>query len=310
MLGFRSVIFTCFGFSSICPLFDRSSSSELDQTIEIDISKNIEKKDQFLQWAIRCRDSVVEPVERSWKRYLEYSGHAEKFDTLPSFVYTIDPGHYSDCEQALSSTGAQNVVEPRLVLLLKNTIQHAKYFAQLTRKVATEGTDSNSNNVETEFQLPDHQSIRTAYSQWQQSDFELDQLIDEVKRTNDTALLQLWSKTKSDLEYRTKAVMIQARLFARCVHANSNELSACTPLQQEFYSTWSKFSNLLSENHEQAERVFWMQTFAEDLESYVQCSHDILLSKNAKRETVEHSRCQRDYATLLRDESTLDFNFP
>jgi hypothetical protein len=134
-------------------------------------------------------------------------------------------------------------------------------------------------------------------------------LVDDAKSENDAALLAFLAQQDRTLEMRSRALLVKARPFQRCITAAPTpESGDCDLEHDELQRALEAFRDAY-EGDPEADKVFWMSTFATDAETYGDLASDAV--ERLGRNKLKDTDSLRDaYADLARDNDTLNFDFP
>src|SRR5690606_29297748 len=150
-----------------------------------------------------------------------------------------------------------------------------------------------------------------AQERWEKADVALQRALDLRHVENDVLLLGVLERHASKLEFASRRVMIHARPLVRCLDREPPPpIDQCRPLFESFDQVQGEFEDIHARDPE-ADKVFWMSTFANDVEEFHEIAGDLVRKLGQKKLRAQDLQRLRDaYSSLVRDAETLDFDFP
>lgn len=309
--------------ASACHLIEQSDEDPpADQQASIDPADYAEQVDAKLRRFSACRTLVSSVIHESWERYTDQVGDdgkpRHKRDGV--FVRGLGDNGFRSCDRVLEAAKTA----PRMTTIedaLQANVDAAKRYAGLTRELEAY-LDTRTSRTDDWTELTElHERMVTAHADWRASDRALQLAIDLRHAENDPVLLGVLEVRRSELEVASRKVMMRARPMVRCmtdVQAADAEAPDCEPLYDAFVDARREFSRVYANSREAADKVFWMTTFANDVEEFEAAAarvHTTLVRRSGpgRRAELEPSELQAlsdGYASLVRDAETLDFDFP
>ncbi len=128
---------------------------------------------------------------------------------------------------------------------------------------------------------------------------------------NDQLLLGVLERRAGRLEFASRRVMVYARPLVRCLERDPPpSVDECRPLFEAFDTVESEFGDIYA-SEAGGDKVFWMSTFANDVEEFHDVAGDLVRKLGRMRLRAGDIQGLRDsYSSLVRDAETLDFDFP
>lgn len=300
--------------SAGCNLMDLYDEQQpADQTVEVDPADYAERVDAKLRSFSVCRDIVASVVAESWDRYTDQVGEDGKPKRRREGVYLrgIDSNMFRSCRriiEAAKTPPPMPLIEQRTVRIVETGSSYAELTRELEQYLDQKGwrEDDWARLTELDPQLRAH------HDAWLAADHEIQQAIDLRHIENDPILLGVLEGRRSPLEVASRRVMIYARPMVRCMTAEQTpSVEKCLPLHLAFDAAAAEFTELYTRDRAAADKVFWMATFANDVEEY-----DVLVDEfqrklgQRKPKLIEIQTVVDGYSSLVRDAETLQFDFP
>ena len=284
-----------------------------DQEVEIDPADYTERVDAKLRSFSVCRDIVASVMAESWERYADQVGEDGKPKRRREGVYLrgIDGNTLRSCHRVIEAAKTpppMPVIEQRTL----DIVGSASDYAELTRALASYLDDEGWREDDWAQLTKLDPQLRASHQAWQAADRELQQAIDLRHVENDPILLGVLELRRSPLEVASRSVMIRARPMVRCLTAESTpSVDLCVPLHAAFDSASAEFSTIYQQDREAADKVFWMTTFASDVEEYHALVEDFQRKLGQRKPKLSEIQLLVDgYSALVRDAETLQFDFP
>jgi hypothetical protein len=296
-----------------CVLFEQPvEEDEDDQTAAADPAAYAEEVDAKLRRYSACRDTVASMLSESWERYTDQVGTDGKPKRRREGVYLrgIGSNSFRGCRRVIA--GPEGAVDmPIIEQSTVELVDAASRYAELTRELDTyiDAEDWKEDNWQT-LERIDPQ-LRTAHEQWAKADMMLQRALDLRHVENDQLLLGVLERRAGRLEFASRKVMIHARPLVRCLEREPTPpLEECRPLFDAFDAVEGEFEDIYSADSS-ADKVFWMSTFASDVEEFHEVAGDLVRKLGQKKLRATEIQGLRDaYSSLVRDAETLDFDFP
>ncbi|NVB40939.1 DUF3829 domain-containing protein [Pseudenhygromyxa sp. WMMC2535] len=297
-----------------CAWFESDEDAEAGQderdkdTIEL-----AEQVDFKLRSYSSCRDSTAAIIREVWSRYDDQVDEQGRPRRRREGVYvrSIGKNAFRTCRRVLASAPRTPPAMPTLQSQAEATLEAAEAFASLTRELerALESEQRAEDDWSKLAELdPD---LRAALKTWREADEALERSIDARHIGNDPLLLGALEGRRSELEIAARALMLEARPIARCLTLANATADDCAEPFKEFDAAFERFDDNYEANEIDADKVFWMSTFAADARGF----HH-LASEHQRRIAQRKGKDQEiqdlidAYFALVRGAETLDFDFP
>jgi hypothetical protein len=296
-----------------CHLVEQSDEeTRADRSVAVDPADHAVQVDSKLRRFSACRDTLSSVIHESWERYNDQVGADGTPRLRREGVYLrgIGDNTFRSCNRTLEVAKSPPNL-PTLETAARECVALASAYAELTRKLerylddAVWKTDDWAGLFELDGQL------RSAHADWQTCDVALQQAIDVGHLENDPILIGVLEQRRSALEVATRKLMLRARPLVRCLLAAAPEAETCTPLYDAFTAASAEFSQLYTGQRAEADKVFWMATFAIDVDEFRALIGDSQAKLRARRLKQADVQAISDaWSSLVRDAETLDFDFP
>lgn len=297
-----------------CQLFEIAEEQQpADQEVEIDPADYAERVDAKLRGFSVCRDIVASVMAESWDRYADQVGEDGKPKRRREGVYLhgIDGNTFRSCRRVIEAAKTpppMPLIEQRTADIVESGSRYAELTRELERYLDDEGwrEDDWARLTELDPQL------RANHQAWLSTDQELQQAIDLRHVENDPILLGVLELRRSPLEVASRSVMIHARPMVRCLTDETTpRVEPCLPLHAAFDAAVAEFSSIYQQDRAAADKVFWMTTFANDVEEYDAQVDEFQRKLGQRKPKLSEVQMLVDgYSSLVRDAETLQFDFP
>ena len=310
-----ALLVALFGGNALgCNWFDAEAPNDELGGERLDPDSEAIAVDDRLRAYAACRIAVATAFAENWDRYSDQVDDEGRPRRRREGVYLrgIPQSTFRGCRRAVAlSTGgleASSATRTATVELLAV----AQGYAQLTRELAS--------YLETEgwreddwAELSVHDSrLRAAYGSWQALDRDLAAKLDAAHSDNDARLLVALGKRGDALQLATRRVVVEARPVNRCLMREpAATAGSCDAAYERFVSASERFKSVYETDRSAADQVFWMSTFANDVEE-LRTVYAEQLRRLGQRRTREPDRraLVEAYGSLMRDAETLNFDFP
>lgn len=296
-----------------CVLFEQPvTDDEAQDVAPTDPAAYADEIDSKLRRYSACRDTVASIMSESWERYADQVGTDGKPKRRREGVFLrgVSANGFRNCRRLLAApegSAPMPVIDKSAVDL----VEAASRYAELTRELAVylDAEEWRTDNWTKLAHLDPE--LRTAHARWADADAVLQRALDLRHVENDVLLLGVLERKASKLEFASRRVMIHARPLVRCLEREPTPpLEECRPLFDTFDRVQGEFEDVHSRAPE-AGTVFWMSTFASDVEEFHELAGDLVRKLGQKKLRAGDLQGLRDaYSTLVRDAETLDFDFP
>lgn len=297
-----------------CMLIESSEQHEAaERTAEIDPADYAEQVDAKLRRFSACRDVLASIMLENRDRYLDQVGDDGRPKNRRDGVYVRALGDnvFRSCRRVIEAAKApptMPVIEDLLIRSVDAAVRHAEVTRELAKYLDAEGwrEDDWATLARLDAQL------RKTHSHWLAADQELQKAIDVRHVENDSILLGVLEVRRSPLEVASRKLMIRARPWVRCATDPELEsLAACASLHEAFEQAATDFEHLYAAQRTVADKVFWMSTFASDVEEFRSAAADLTSKLGSRKPKPADLQPITDgYSSLVRDAETLDFDFP
>ncbi|KIG17998.1 hypothetical protein DB30_02213 [Enhygromyxa salina] len=297
-----------------CHLFEITEEEQpADQAVEVDPADYAERVDAKLRGFSVCRDVVASVMAESWDRYADQVGEDGKPRRKREGVFLrgIDSNTFRTCRRVLEAARTP----PPMPLIEQRTIEIVEYassYAELTREIERYLDDERWREDDWARLIELDPQLRAQHQAWQGADRELQQAVDLRHVENDPILLGVLEVRRSPLEVASRSVMIHARPMIRCMTDETTpNIEACLPLHAAFDAAAAKFLEIYERDRAAANKVFWMETFANDIEEYNALVDEFQRKSGQRKPKLSEVQALVDgYSSLVRDAETLQFDFP
>jgi hypothetical protein len=300
--------------SAGCHLFELTDEQQpADQEVEVDPADLAERSDAKLRSFSVCRDIVASVMAESWDRYADQVGDDGKPRRRREGVYLhgIDSNTFRSCGRVLEAAKTpppMPVIEQRTLEI----VERGRSYAALTRELEQYLDDERWREDDWAHLIELDPQLRANHEAWLTADRELQQAIDLRHVENDQFLLGVLEVRRTPLEVAARRLMIHARPMVRCMTAETTpSVEQCLPLHTEFDAAAAEFLSLYTKDRAAADKVFWMATFASDVEEYHALVEDFQRKLGQRKPKLSEIQLLVDgYSALVRDAETLQFDFP
>lgn len=296
-----------------CHLFEQAIPDDEDQqTPETDPGAFSEAVDAKLRRHSACRDVVASVLSESWERYNDQvnADGKPKRRREGVFLRGIGSNTFRGCNRviAASEIGVEMpVIQQSTVEIVDVATRYAELTRELDRYLDAKGFvgDSWAKLAELDPKL------RAAHDEWTHADSVLQRALDLRHVENDLLLLGVLERRAGRLEFVSRRAMVYARPLVRCLERDPTPpIDECRPLFDAFDTVEGEFEDVY-ESDPGADKVFWMSTFANDVEEFHEVAGDLVRKLGQKKLRSTDLQGIRDaYSSLVRDAETLDFDFP
>ncbi|PRQ09003.1 DUF3829 domain-containing protein [Enhygromyxa salina] len=297
-----------------CHLFEITQEEQpADQAVEVDPADYAERVDAKLRGFSVCRDVVASVMIESWDRYTDQVSDEGKPKRKREGVYLrgIDANTFRSCLrviEAAKSPPTMPLIEQRTV----DIVGHASGYAELTRELERYIHDERWRDDDWARLTELDPQLRVNHQAWLDADRELQQAIDLRHVENDRILLGVLELRRTPLEVAARSVMIHVRPMVRCMTDETTpSVEQCAPLHAKFDAAAAEFAKIYQRDRESANKVFWMETFANDVEEYDALVDEFQRKAGQRKPKLSEVQALVDgYSSLVRDAETLQFDFP
>ena len=297
-----------------CQWLDPPEPETEEQTeADADPAAYAEEVDAKLRRHSGCRDTVASLVGESWERYTDQVTDEGKPKRRREGVFLrgIGANSFRGCRRIIASHAgevAMPVIERSVVELVDAATRYAELTRQLDAYADVEGWKQDEWAKLSELDP----ELRAAHQAWGDADAVLQRALDLRHVENDQILLGVLERRASPLEYASRKVMVYARPLVRCLEREPPpNVDECRPLFEAFDEVEGAFEDVYAGDESGADKVFWMSTFANDVEEFHEVAGELVRKLGQKRLRSQDLQGMRDsYSSLVRDAETLDFDFP
>lgn len=302
-----------------CLLFEPSEDqTHADRVAEVDPANYAEQVDRKLRRVAACRDIVASIMSESWERYsdqVDASGQPRR-RREGVFMHGIGNNTFRSCRRVLD--GAR--LPPQMPLIEEQAaaiVETGSSFAALTRELEPYLDDEGWREDGWARLASLDPQLRAAHAAWLDADRALQQAIDERHRENDPVLLGVLEAGRGPLEVASRRVMIRARPMVRCMipddgaGATVQGAGDCASLFTAFDEAVAAFTRTYQDDRDAADKVFWMATFANDVEEFHPLAAAFQRKLGQRKLKASDAQALLDgYSSLVRDAETINFEFP
>lgn len=295
-----------------CPLISDlyyGTDEEVEEQPAVELTaRDIEEK---LALYVDCSEVLRQQLERSWERYTDHvdeSGRPRRRGG--AFIYPVTDTGFRTCRDTEERGPEKPPKMPELERKMDEVIRHAKTYAELSRELDTYFSKRGFADDSWDALEQTHPDLQAAFESWQAADAVLDLNLDTEKARNDPALLEELESSASDAEYVSRALVIVARPFVRCLQREP-DLSRCEEsfgVLTEAYAAYAEHYRLHREDNQD---IFWMRTFAEDADAFMEeanAAEDIVRTGPLRKGDLDP--LLNAHRRLKRSAKTLRFEFP
>ncbi len=296
-----------------CHLFEEQApEAEVDVRAGADPAAYTEEVDAKLRRHSGCRDTVASVMSESWERYVDQVGDDGKPKRRREGVFLrgITANTFRGCRRVIAAHGGA-VEMPVIERSTVELVDAASRYAELTREL-DDYLDAKAWKDDGWAKLAQlDPPLREAHERWAAADQVLQRAIDLRHLENDQLLLGVLEQRAGRLEFASRKLMVYARPLVRCLEREpSPALSECRPLFDGFDAVTDEFEEVYGADFD-ADKVFWMSTFANDVEEFHAIAGELVRKLGQRRLRSSDLQALRDaYSSLVRDAETLDFDFP
>lgn len=261
-----------------------------------------------------CREAVASLMTESWNRYDDQVDARGRPRRSREGVYLrgIGSNSFRGCRRVLAAAPRTPPDMPVIHDNATKLVEAAERFAEHTRTL--------ERYFDNEAYFMDEwgklhaldPELRQFHEDWQTADEAMEQAIDVRHIENDALLLGVLEGSRPPLEVDTRRLMIRARPLVRCITREPAPSAAdCQAEFDALADAHARFAATYTADRESADKVFWMSTFAIDVDEFFALARreqDRLAQKRVK--TRDLQPLVDAYSSLVRDADTLDFDFP
>jgi hypothetical protein len=303
---------TALALASACVLFE-DQVPEPEQEERHDLAEFAEQVDGKLRMLAGCRDALASVMRESWERYDDQVEIGGKPKRKREGVYLrgVTDNAFRGCRRSLANAQRLPPEMAKLEQITSNLIGAAEAYASETR-AAEHYLDERKANDDWSGLAAIDSALRAAHQRWLDADRALTQALDVRHLENDPVLLGVLSGQRSSLELDTHALMIRARPMVRCMTREPTPAASdCEAAFDAFDAAHTRFAATWAEDRVAADRVFWMRTFAADVDEFHALAGEFQRKLEQRRVREGEVEALLDaHAGLARDFETLDFDFP
>lgn len=298
--------------TTACPviseLYYGSDDEPSEQPLPELTAHDIEEK---LALYVDCAEVLRQQLERSWERYTDSVDN----DGRPrrrggAFIYPVNETGFRTCEETETLGPDKAPPMPELERKMTEVIDHATAYAELSRDLDTYFSKRGFAQDDWEQLEQTHPELRRSFESWQAANAVLDLYLDTEKARNDPALLEELESSASEVEYLSRALVIVARPFVRCLQREP-DLSRCEESFGVLTEAYADFSEHYRLNRAADQEIFWMRTYVEDADRFME-------QANIAQDTVRTGPLRKgdldplidSHRRLKRSAKTLRFEFP
>ncbi|PRP97685.1 hypothetical protein ENSA5_31920 [Enhygromyxa salina] len=299
--------------ASGCHLFEEVEEQQPDDhDAEVDPADYAEEVDSKLRRFSACRDVVASVMVESWDRYSDQvdSQGTPKRKREGVYLRGISVNTFRSCQRVLEAAKTPPSM-PVIESGAARIVAAGSHYAELTRTLAAYLDNEGWRDDQWARLSELDPQLRAAHDAWLTADLELQQAIDEAHINNDVFLLGVLESRRSALEVASRRLMIRARPMVRCMSDEAATAEQCQPLYDEFDQARGQFSTIYQSDPEAAGKVFWMSTFANDVEEFHAIAAEFQRKLGQRKPKLgDLVKLTDGYSSLVRDAETLDFDFP
>jgi hypothetical protein len=301
------------GAATGCHLF-KESDPELEDETEVsgDPAAYTEAVDEQLRRHSACRDTVASLLGESWERYTDQVNDEGKPKRRREGVFLrgIPANSFRGCRRVIAGHNdsvTMPVIERSTVTLVDAAARYAELTRELEAYADTEGWKRDDFATLTTIDP----ELRVSYQSWADADAVLQRALDLRHVENDQLLLGVLERRAGRLEFASRRIMVYARPLVRCLERDPPpSVEECRPLFEAFDKVEREFEEIYGSDLE-ADKVFWMSTFANDVQEFHEVSGATVRKLGQKKlRAADLQRLRDSYSSLVRDADTLDFDFP
>lgn len=279
-----------------------------------DLGELAEQVDAKLRAYASCRHNVASVMDESWERYSDQvdEGGVPRRKRQGVYLRGIGSNTFRGCRRILASAPRTPPPMPKIAEHAEALVEASAAYAALTRKLERYTDEEGYADDDWATLAELDPKLRELHEAWAKADAALDQAIDARHVENDPLLLGVLERGRSPLEFATRALMVHSRALIRCqTREPPPEPDDCKPAFEKFDKAYGRFDKAYAADRAEADKVFWMSTFAKDAEEFHELAADVQtkLGRRSGKE-LDTQGLVDEYASLVRDAETLDFDFP
>lgn len=262
---------------------------------------------------VQCTNASRERIYDSYERYRSYI----KADGTPkrkgrTGIYEIPESMLSGCNEAAEQGPKTPPSLPELEQAQAEYTSAAQEYAALSRELETYYKQENYKDDDWARGKEIAPRIEAAFSRWKQAEEGLSERLDAKKDEADTRLLKLIEQRSGrNIEYFSRAYLIAAKTFVRCVDADAPDPAACEQTFVALEQANNDFRSFYKANEEASSKVFWMSSFESSVDDLYTESKKLMRSvREGKAKTRDRAKVIGEYNDLVRDANNLRFDFP
>jgi len=310
------------------------AATKLQETIQEKVQESIQNKVQQAQPAgttaaepvteeeqlarkldlhVQCTNASRERIYDSYERYRYYI----KEDGTPkrknqTGIYEIPETMLSACNEAADQGPKMAPSLPELEQAQAEYTSAATEYGALSRELEIYYKQENYKDDDWAKGKEIAPRIEAAFSKWKTADEQLSARLDAKKDEADARMLKLIEQRSGrGIEYFSRAYLIAAKTFVRCVDADAPELAACEQTFTALEQANNDFRSFYKVNEEDSNKVFWMSSFESSVDDlYTEGKKHMRALREGKVKPRDRAKVVDEYNDLVRDANNLRFDFP
>lgn len=262
---------------------------------------------------VQCTNASRERIYDSYERYRSYvkeDGTPKRKDRTG--IYEIAESMLSACNEAADQSPKMPPSLPELEQAQAEYTAAAKEYGALSRELEIYYKQENYKDDDWARGKEIAPRIEAAFSKWKTAEEQLSARLDAKKDEADARLLELIEKRSGrTIEYFSRAYLIAAKTFVRCVDAESPDLEACEQTFAALEQANNDFRSFYKANEESSNKVFWMSSFESSVDDlYTEGKKHMRSLRAGKAKPRDRAKVIDEYNDLVRDANNLRFDFP
>jgi hypothetical protein len=262
---------------------------------------------------VQCTNASRERIYDSYERYRSYI----KEDGTPkrkgrTGIYEITEATLSGCNEAANQSPKMQPSLPELEQAQAEYTSAAQEYGALSRELEVYYKQENYKDDDWARGKEIAPRIEAAFSRWKTVDEQLSARLDAKKDEADARMLELIEqRSGKTIEYFSRAYVIAAKTFVRCVDAEAPDLEACEQTFAALEQANNDFRSFYKANEESSDKVFWMGSFESSVDDlYTEGKKHMRSLRAGKAKPRDRAKVIDEYNDLVRDANNLRFDFP
>lgn len=268
-----------------------------------------DKLNLYVDCANSARDRTYDSFEQYRSHIAEDGTPKKRGKKQRADIHAVEESSVAPCRTAVKAGPNVEPPLPELEVATAELTQRVEDYAALSREL--DEYYGQKKYLEDEWATSKRiaPKINAAFAAFEESDARFRSALDARKDEVDARMLAIIEeRSGKGIEYFSRAYLIQAKGFIRCVDGKQLEATTCADVHTALMGANQQFRTYYEANQAKSDEVFWMSSFQASVEEYSSTADRFTKALGEGKPSPEDfNEVVREYNELIRDSNNLRF---